>query len=236
MDNKFLAINKKYFNLGLKSIDIMILAQIDEFSRNNCECYITNQQLSDMFGESVRTIARSLNKLEELKFIIRNTITSKDNGKASKIRTMKINYDIINASVKTTLPLHASTKKEVPKIKEGSAKSLISKGQNGIIKDKKKENKKDNYYEKEKNKIISLHGIDDFIDILNKKNISYTKEEIIDSYNEVHSSNLVKEYKWNCEDLGQFIYSNKEYNGKSFSDILKSYEDFVTEMLSHGYM
>ena len=92
MDNKFLAINKKYFNLGLKSIDIMILAQIDEFSRNNCECYITNQQLSDMFGESVRTIARSLNKLEELKFIIRNTITSKDNGKASKIRTMKISF------------------------------------------------------------------------------------------------------------------------------------------------
>ena len=38
MENKFLAINKKYFNLGLKSIDIMILAQIDEFSRNNCEC------------------------------------------------------------------------------------------------------------------------------------------------------------------------------------------------------
>lgn len=233
MENKFLAINKNYFNLGLKSIDIMILAQIDEFSRNNCECYITNQQLSDMFGESVRTISRSLNKLEDFKLITRNTITSKENGRSSKIRTMKINYDTINASVKLTLTYDGSANKEVPKIKEGSAKSLIGKGQNGTIKDKKKENKKDNYCEKEKNKITSLPDLNILIDTLNDKNISYTKEEIIDSYNEVHNSKLVKEYKWGCENLAEFIHYNKECDGKSFNDAIELYENFITEMLSN---
>ena len=38
MENKFLAIDKKYFNKEFKSIELLIIAQIEEFERNNCEC------------------------------------------------------------------------------------------------------------------------------------------------------------------------------------------------------
>lgn len=151
-------------------------------------------------------------------------------------RKKVINYDTINANVKLTLAYDGSVNKEVPKIKEGSAKSLMGKGQNGTIKDKKKEKKKDNCCEKEKNKIILLSDLNILIDTLNDKNISYTKEEIIDSYNEVHNSKLVKEYKWGCENLAEFIHYNKECDGKSFNDAIELYENFITEMLSNGYM
>ena len=69
MDNNFLAVNKNYFSMGLKSIDLLIIAQIEEFKRNGCECYMTNEQLSDLFGESVNTIKRSIKKLEQQKII-----------------------------------------------------------------------------------------------------------------------------------------------------------------------
>ena len=89
MDN-FLSINKKYFNIGLKSIDILILSQIEEYQRNNCECYITNQQFSDMFGESVSTIKRSIDKLEQKGMLERKTRSRTDNGEKSKERTLNV--------------------------------------------------------------------------------------------------------------------------------------------------
>lgn len=52
------------------------------------------------------------------------------------------------------LPSYVSANKEVPKIKEGSAKSLIGKGQNGTIKDKKKEKKKIIIAKKKKIKLL----------------------------------------------------------------------------------
>ena len=64
MDNNFLAVNKDQFSMGLKSIDLLIIAQIEEFKRNGCECYMTNEQFSDMFGESISTIKRALSSLE----------------------------------------------------------------------------------------------------------------------------------------------------------------------------
>ena len=100
MEDTFLAIDKRYFKLGLKSIDILILAQVDEFNRNGYECYVTNQQLSDMFGESVRTIARSLDKLENLNFISRNTFVDKSKGRSNKARKISINYENIFKSNK----------------------------------------------------------------------------------------------------------------------------------------
>ena len=100
MDDKFLAVNKQYFDLGLKSLDVLILAQINEFNRNDCECYVTNQQLSDLFNESVRTIARVLDRLEGLNFIKREIVIRKEFGRANRFRVMSVNNDIIKASVK----------------------------------------------------------------------------------------------------------------------------------------
>lgn len=91
MNNKFLAVNKQYFNYKLKSIDLLIIAQIEEFQRNNCDCYITNEQLSNMFGESESTIKRSLDKLEELNIINRKTSFVTGNGRSNKQRVIKLN-------------------------------------------------------------------------------------------------------------------------------------------------
>lgn len=90
MTNNFLAIDKKYLNKHLKSIDILIIAQIEEFYRNGHECYITNKQFSEMFGESESTIKRSLGKLEELQIIKRDVTFVVGNGRSNRQRILTL--------------------------------------------------------------------------------------------------------------------------------------------------
>lgn len=92
MENKFLAIDKRYFGTGLKSLDLLIVAHIEEFQRNNCECYITNQQFCEMFGEDVNAVKRSLKKLEDMGLIIRDTRFVKDNGRSNRQRKLAVNH------------------------------------------------------------------------------------------------------------------------------------------------
>lgn len=87
----FLAVNKGYFRMGLKSIDLFIISQIEEFERNECKCFITNRQFSDMFGESESTVKRSLDKLEEWNIIHRETFFVKGNGRANLQRVLSVN-------------------------------------------------------------------------------------------------------------------------------------------------
>lgn len=91
MENNFLAVDKNLFGKGLKSIDILIISQIEEFERYKCQCYITNEQFSKMFGESVSTIKRTLDKLDDLKIIKRTTSFIEGNGRANKQRVLSIN-------------------------------------------------------------------------------------------------------------------------------------------------
>ena len=70
----FFAVNKNYLNQGLKSIDILILSQIEEFDRNKCKCYVTNKQFADMFGESESTIKRALERLETQNILKRDVV------------------------------------------------------------------------------------------------------------------------------------------------------------------
>lgn len=134
MDNNFLAVNKDYFSMGLKSIDLLIIAQIEEFKRNGCECYMTNEQLSDMFGESISTIKRALSSLETKGIIKRKTSTVSNNGQKSKQRILSI-----------------SKVQNEPTFKQGSNntearfKNEESKVHNEPIKDNIKENIKDKY-------------------------------------------------------------------------------------------
>ena len=85
----FLQVDKDLLGKGLKSIDVLILAQVKEFERNKCECYITNEQFAEMFGESVSTIKRSLDKLEKEKLIKRDTKYVDGNGRANRQRVIK---------------------------------------------------------------------------------------------------------------------------------------------------
>ena len=91
MENKFLAVNKDYFGLGLKSLDLLIIAQVDELQRNKCPCYVTNDQFSTMFGESVATIMRSLEKLERLPILNRTTNYVEGNGRSTRQRILTLN-------------------------------------------------------------------------------------------------------------------------------------------------
>ena len=94
MENNFLAVNKNLFGKGLKSIDILIISQIEEFERYKCQCYIPNEQFSKMFGESVSTIKRALDRLDDLKIIKRTTSFIEGNGRANKQRVLSINNHI----------------------------------------------------------------------------------------------------------------------------------------------
>lgn len=149
-NNVFLAVNKDYFGLGLKSIDILIISQIEEFSKNNCKCFITNEQFSAMFGESVSTIKRTLDRLDELKIIKRDTSYIKGNGKANKQRVLSINnrskWKVQIKPTNENCKVHNEPNKEMEgsNINNGRFKSEEWKVHNEPIKEKEKDNKKDN--------------------------------------------------------------------------------------------
>lgn len=191
MENKFLAINKKYFNREFKSIELLIIAQIEEFERNNCECYITNEQLSDMFGESISTIKRALSNLETKGIIKRKTSTVSNNGQKSKQRILSIikvqNEPNLNQNdVKKSNKQGSYTKKVRFKNEE-------SKVHNEPIKEKKKENKKDNNNNNDFNRII---------DALSNKGIDATMEDIIRGYK---FSKDLKKKPWTVDEMVRFI-------------------------------
>lgn len=136
----FLAINKDYFGLGLKSIDIMLISQIEEFKRNNCSCYLTNEQFSNMFGESQSTIKRALDKLESLGIISRETSFVGGNGRANRQRVLSVNkrtkWKVQNEPTNRQM--------EGSNVDDGRFKSEQWKVHNEPIKDNLKDNKKEN--------------------------------------------------------------------------------------------
>lgn len=198
MDN-FLSINKKYFNIGLKSIDILILSQIEEYQRNNCECYITNQQFSDMFGESVSTIKRSIDKLEQKGMLERKTRSRTDNGKKSKERTLNV--------IKVHSELNFKNK-QGSNVEQVRFKNEESKVHNEPIKENKKENKKDNNNNNDFNRII---------DALSNKGIDATMEDIIRGYK---FSKDLKKKPWTVDEMVGFI--NRE-NQEGFYEYVNAF-------------
>lgn len=94
MENKnkdwFLAVKKKNQGLGLKAIDLLILSQIEEFQRKGESCFVANETFASMFGESISTVKRSIDRLEKFNIIRRNTVGSRDEGKGKK-RTLVAN-------------------------------------------------------------------------------------------------------------------------------------------------
>lgn len=85
---KFLKVNKKYFNNKLKPLEILIISQIEEFIGNGHECYLTNKQFAEMFYVTEPTVDAALNKLEQLKYIIRRTEVVSGHGKTNKMRKL----------------------------------------------------------------------------------------------------------------------------------------------------
>ena len=99
---QFLQVEKRLWALsqhGCKSIHILLLAQIQEFQRNKCECYMTDKQFAENFGESERTIGRALDKLEELNLIKRNTKFVHGYGRANRQRPITVEEKALNKLV-----------------------------------------------------------------------------------------------------------------------------------------
>ena len=90
MDNNFLAVNKRLLsNSELTLLEKLIIAQIQEFMRNNKECYMTDRQFAEAFGVSTKQITRAMKSLDDKGVITRNTKLVHDNGQKSKTRTLE---------------------------------------------------------------------------------------------------------------------------------------------------
>lgn len=151
IEDTFLAVNKKYLGIGLRSVDILIIAQIEEFQRNNHECYITNKQFSELSGESEDTIKRALSKLEKMNIIKRKTTFIEGNGKANRRRILILNS-------KEVWMVHINpTKMDSAKVKDGRCKNDQWMVQDAPI--------KDNIKDKEKDNMIIIRNIWDYISL-----------------------------------------------------------------------
>ena len=53
MNPNYLYVNTNYFTLGLKSIDVFIIALVEELQNEGRECCYTNEYFAHMLGTSV---------------------------------------------------------------------------------------------------------------------------------------------------------------------------------------
>lgn len=88
MDRTFLQISKTHFGSGLKPLELLILSQVEEFVRNGCECYVTNQQFAESFNVSLSAVKNAIGQLEELGYIQRVTKVVSGNARANRVRRL----------------------------------------------------------------------------------------------------------------------------------------------------
>lgn len=161
MERKFLAVEKAWLsNPNLSLLEKLIVAQVQEYSRNRRECYMTDAQFADAFGVNVQQVTRAIKKLSDKGILIRNTKTVSNNGQASKTRTLqaivKFDYSLDEGIVTSdnSLPegivtddysLEAIVKNDGRNSQNGTEGIVTS----DYIKDNKKDNKKNNNIYKE---------------------------------------------------------------------------------------
>ena len=94
---------KEYFGKGLKAIDLLILSQVEEFDRNDCTCYMTDEQLMFITGAKRSAVRASLNRLEDKNILVRDTKLVVGNGCANKRRTLYLNKNYRDAILKNNV-------------------------------------------------------------------------------------------------------------------------------------
>ena len=60
----YIQVNTEFFNTNLNPTEILLLALVESFARDNKECYYTNDQFADMFSVSKSYIKKTLDELE----------------------------------------------------------------------------------------------------------------------------------------------------------------------------
>ena len=132
----FLKVSKnRYFdNKDLSPIDMLILSQIEEFERNEKSCYMASKTFASNFNVSEETINRSIKKLVSMQYINSTLNNEHKDGKIQTTRQLSI--------VKKDMACqNDNTQDETSK---NVSCQNDSQKDNYILKDKLKENKKDN--------------------------------------------------------------------------------------------
>lgn len=84
----YLKINDKFLSCGLKPLEFLILAKVEEFTSKGNYCYITNSSLAKLFGVSDRTIKACIKKLIEKGLLKKTSIEINEKGKKKRILTI----------------------------------------------------------------------------------------------------------------------------------------------------
>lgn len=98
-----MAINKEYLGKGLNAVDLLIFSQVEEFNRNGFDCYMTDEQFMDITGATLYKVRKSLDRLENMNIIERDTKTISGNGKANKRRTIYLKKNYHDAILKNDI-------------------------------------------------------------------------------------------------------------------------------------
>ena len=144
----FLKVSKnRYFdNKDLSPLDMLILSQIEEFERNEKSCYMTDEVFASNLNSSISTINRAIKSLTERHFINKTTKNVNVEGKVKTIRQLSIiKKDMTNQNDNTSNEIVANQIKNVTcQNDELLTCQNDSQKDNYLLKDKLKENKKDN--------------------------------------------------------------------------------------------
>jgi DNA-binding MarR family transcriptional regulator len=92
MNMSYIKVNTEFFNTTLNPLEILILALIESYTRDNKAFYHTNDQMAKMFHVSEKTVRNALDSLEAKNYIKRNTFTTTKNGKANRQRTIELKH------------------------------------------------------------------------------------------------------------------------------------------------
>jgi predicted transcriptional regulator len=95
MDPNYLYINMNYFTLGLKPIDVLIIALVEELQNKGLECCYTNEYFAHTLGVSVSSVKSSLNKLYQKRILDHRTYTVYGNGRANRQRVLTVTPPIV---------------------------------------------------------------------------------------------------------------------------------------------
>jgi predicted transcriptional regulator len=79
-------VNKDFYTLGLKPIELLVYCQVVEFNTNTGDCFISDKVMADNFNVSEKTVSRALEALE-LKGLIRRETKNIKGGKERHIYT-----------------------------------------------------------------------------------------------------------------------------------------------------
>ena len=125
----FLKVSKnRYFdNKDLSPIDMLILSQVEEFERNEKSCYMASKTFASNFNVSEETINRSIKKLVSMQYINSTLNNEHKDGKIQTTRQLSIVKKDMSCQNDELLSCQNDSQKD-----------------NYLLKDKLKENKKDN--------------------------------------------------------------------------------------------